>query len=124
MARRVEKGRRLIEHQDFRLHRENSGDGYTFLLAGAEVIRRLCRDGLHSHLHQRILSPASRLRRTDPGIEKSEADVFQYGGHEELTLRVLEDNADFAADGGKIRLLYRESGDTNVAFAGQQSVEM
>ena len=49
-SRRVEKGRRFIQDEDFRLHRENPCNGYALFLSRAEVVRRLPGGGFHAHL--------------------------------------------------------------------------
>ena len=42
-------------------------------------------------------------------IERSEGDVFEYGGHEELAFGILKHQADFAADLSEVRRVYRQA---------------
>ena len=60
---RVEVGRRLVEHQDLRLHGEHRGDGDPAALAEGEVVRRAVGVLRHPDRLERLRAPGARARR-------------------------------------------------------------
>ena len=76
-ARRVEVGRRLVEHQDLRVHGEDGRDRHPASLAEAEVMRRAIGEGFHAdgveraHARRRRARPPGRPRFAGPNATSS-----------------------------------------------------
>ena len=95
----VEVGRRLVEHQDLRLHRQHGGDRDPAALAEGQVVRRPVGEVGHADPVERVHRPgASSSAPAHAEVGRPERDVLADGRHEQLVVGVLEDDADPAPD--------------------------
>ncbi|CAM5295258.1 hypothetical protein SHIRM173S_02535 [Streptomyces hirsutus] len=79
----------------------------------------------HADQGQRPVDPLLQLLAPEPGRRRTERHVLPHGRHEELVVRVLEDDADPAPDLGHVPLADGQSGDGDGAgAAGQDAVEV
>jgi len=95
---RIEVAGWLVEHQDFRVHAEDRGDGDPLLLPHAEVVGRAGFGTAHSHLLQGLLYPQFHLFLGASQVERAEGHVVEDSGGEELILWVLKDQPHLAPD--------------------------
>ena len=61
---RVQARRRLVEHEQPRVHRQHGRDRHAAALAERELVRRAVGDVLHPHGRQRATRPVASRRRT------------------------------------------------------------
>src|SRR5947207_7533874 len=62
--------------------------------------------------------------RSQPMVERPEGYVFQYGGHEQLALRILKHHADLPADLGLVPPVHGQAANLQAAHSRQQSIEV
>ncbi len=121
----VEVGGGLVEDEDLRFHGEDGRDGHPAALSEGEVVWRAVLELRHADPLQGPLHALLQLRPLQPGRRGPERHVLPDGRHEELVVRVLEDDADPAPDLGHVPLVHGQPGDPHRAgAAGQDAVEV
>ena len=91
---RVEVGRRLVEHEQARAHRQHGGDRHPPALAHRELVGGAL--GRRAPCAPRRAPRATRSRdlvALEAHVERAERHVLLDGGHEELVVGVLEHEA-------------------------------
>ncbi|MDV7397495.1 hypothetical protein RZS08_39200, partial [Arthrospira platensis SPKY1] len=68
----VETGGGLVQHQDFRTHRQYSSDGRPFFLAEAQRVRGALGQGNDSQRFQRLADPRLGIRLRQTQIQRPE----------------------------------------------------
>jgi hypothetical protein len=94
----VERGKRLVEKQDTRLHRQRPGQGHTLLLPTGQLARIACRQGAEPHELEHFSHSRSLGRPPDPAGGKPVRNILRYRHVREQGI-VLKNNTDFLAIG-------------------------
>ena len=90
---RVEVGGRLVEHEQARAHGEHGGDRHAPALAHRQLERRPLGGALHADGGECLRHAPLDLRARQALVERAERHVLRDGRHEELVVRVLEDES-------------------------------
>src|SRR5829696_3033981 len=93
----VEPGRRLVEHEDLRGHRQHASDRHSPLLAAGERVRGTSGEVRGAEQLQRLADPPPSLLLAQPESAWGEGHVLLDGRGEESGLGVLEYQAHPAA---------------------------
>ena len=121
----VEVGRRLVEHEQRRVHRQHRARRHPAALAEAEVVGRAPGVAGHPDRVQRRLDPVLELMTPISEVGRAEGDVVADGGGEELVVGVLEHDPDPAADLAQVGLLDPQAVDDDAAgAAAERAVEV
>ena len=94
---RVQIGGRLVEQQDFRLHRQHAGERGSPALAGAQVVRRAVALPVETHLRQAAIHPGAHSLGVKSHVQRAEGYVLLDRRHEDLVVGILEEHADSLA---------------------------
>ena len=125
-AARVEHGRRLVEHEDFRLHGERACDGDALFLAARKRIGFVRFEPDEADLAKRLAHASCDFGGFDAEVFRAECNVvFDEGGHQ-LVVGVLEHHAGGGADGVKRAFVGGVHGvDAHASLIGdEQGVDM
>ncbi len=101
---RIQVGRGLVEDQDRRVHREHRAGRHPASLAEAQMVRRPVGRAAHAGQGERPVDPSGQLGVPVAQVDRAEGHVVAHGGHEQLVVGVLEDDADPAPDFPQRRL--------------------
>lgn len=93
----VEQGGRLIQYDGARPHGQNADEGGELLLPAAEGMDRAASMGGQIVAVQFRLDAGGDFRRGQAEVLEAEGDVLLQRRHDNLAVRVLEDEADIAA---------------------------
>ena len=121
---RIEERGRFVEHQNFRVHRQDAGDRDPLLLTGAQMIGSAFERMRHADALQDRSRPRQRIVGGQAQVQRAERHVFQNRGHEQLLVGILKHHADLGADLLERRVGQRQAADFDGAFATQQSVQV
>lgn len=88
----------LIEHDDLRLHCDNTGYCNALLLTAGEQVRRMLPELVHIHLLERIVHAAAYLLRLDAEIFRCESNIILNDVCDDLVIGILKNHADGTAD--------------------------
>ena len=116
---RVEVGGRLVEDEDLRFHRQDRGDRDATALTEGEMVRRAVEGVPHAHLPSALSTRASS-RTADAQVRRSEGDVVTHRRHEQLIVRILEDDPHSPADLPQVLLAHLEPTDVNASEAAAE----
>ena len=90
--------RRLVEDQDAWGRREGPGDGEALLLAARESRRSSSPEAGEAELGERLRDTRLHLPGRPPEALEAERDLVVHALHDQLALRVLEDDPDLPGD--------------------------
>ena len=116
---RVEVRRRFVEDEHVGAHREHRRQRHSPAFAEAEVVWRTIAVPAHADRAQRIGHPSVQLVAAQAQVGRPERDVLADGGHEQLVVGVLEDDADAATDLAQVRLHHGQAADGDGAPCGR-----
>ena len=117
---RVEVRRRLVQHEDLRAHGQHGRDRDPAALAEGEVVRRAVGEVGDAHRAQGLHDPRVELGAAQPEVGRPERHVVAHGGHEQLVVGVLEDDADPASHLEQVRAGDRQPRDGDASRAGRE----
>ncbi len=120
----IEVGRRLVEHEQGRLHRQDGRDRHAPALAERELVRAAVCDVLHPHGAQRRSHAILEPRAGEPEVERPEGDVVAHRRHEELVVGILEDEADAGPQRLDVPVADVDPGHLEASLAAQEAVEV
>ena len=78
----------------------------------------------HADGRERLVDTRLAASSGEAQVERAEGDVLADGRHEQLVVRILEDEPDARTQLAERPVLDREAGDLELAFAGEQAVEV
>ena len=78
----------------------------------------------HPHCGERGGDTAVDLRPWEPLVQRAERDVLRHGRHEQLIVRILEDDADARPQVVQRLVTHREAGDLELSLTAEQPVQV
>ena len=115
---RVEVGARLVADDDVGAHGEDPGECGAALLADREVVRGAVGEVGQADFGEGGGDAGGEFGPAQAEVGGAEAHVVGDGGHEQLVVRALEDDADAAADLGEGLPRHLDARDRHVAGGG------
>ena len=115
----------FVEHENFRIHRKHRRHGSPASLTPAQVVRCLLRKPGGADVIEGLVDPTSDLDIVKTQVCGPEGDVVADPVHEELVIRILEDEAYPPSDLGERVIVQNEATDHDFApLRAEQPVEM
>ena len=102
---RIEIRGRFIEHEDFWVHGEHSGDRHAAPLATRQVMGSTVGEIGFADSFQRLLHPDFQLGSSETEVGRAETHIFFNRRHEQLIVRILKDEPEPSPDLAKTRRL-------------------
>ena len=123
--KRIDPRSGFVEYENLRIHREHRRHGCPALLTPAQVVRcMLCKSG-GADVIEGLLDATSDLHSVKTQVRRTEGDVVADPVHEELIIRILEDEADSASDLSERLVPQNDSTDHDFApLSAEQPVEV
>ena len=101
---RVQVGRRFVEDQQRRPGRQDVGDGETLLLAARQAVGASQLEAGQAYLSERLRHPGLHRRARPTSVLQPERHLVLDAVHDQLAVRVLEDEPDpLAEEAGRRR---------------------
>ncbi len=122
-AGRVEVGGRLVEQQQRRAQRDRAGQRQSLLFASGQRRRRSVAWIAETGGGQRFIDKRPDPRARHATVLQPERDVVAGAGHDEVGLRILEDDADLAPGGAGIHAAHRDAALLLAGVFGEQAGE-
>ena len=114
--RRRQQRRRLVQDQEPRAHGERPGYRDPLLLARREVLDGRLGDGLQAERFEGEEDPLLYVLAREAEVLGAEGHVVGYPRHDDLVVRVLEDDGHLLADRPAVGLIDRDAVDPDLAL--------
>jgi len=120
----VEVGGRLVEGEHLGRHGQHGGHAHALALAEAQMMRGPLGRVTHVHFVKGLCDPTLYVGTVEVHVERAEGYVVEDGGHEELVVRVLEDEPHLQAHLFQPAVVHGDAADRHSPGAVQQAVQV
>ena len=93
----VQRGRRFVQYDDFRMHHQDVGDGNLLFLSSAQGMGRAIPEGRYLKMADHLVHFLSCFLFRYTHVQDSKGNLLVHACRKQLIIRILKDNADPAS---------------------------